>query len=86
MAVAADGFTYACVSTGAGGSSYISGYAGCIAIKSETDITPKVDTYTQISDSYHYSNIIFGNTGMEAGKNTGSGKAIITYYSVKTNV
>ena len=50
-----------------GGSSYVSGYEGCIAIKSVDDITPKVNTYTQISDSYHYSGFIFDNIRMIAG-------------------
>ena len=52
---------------GTGGSSYISGYAGCIAIKSATDRTPKVTTYTNIEDSYHYSGKIFIQAKMLAG-------------------
>ena len=50
-----------------GGSSYVSGYEGCIAIKSADDITPKVSSYSQISDSYHYSGLIFENIRMIAG-------------------
>ena len=71
--------------TGAGGSSYISGHAGCIAINSATDITPKVQTYSQIEDSYHYSGLVFRNTSMTAGKNSGHGKAVITTYFVRSN-
>ena len=79
--------------TGAGGSSYISGYVGCIAIKSATDITPKVTTYSKIEDSYHYSGKIFKQSVMIAGNasmpthdgqgtmtgNSGNGYAKITY-------
>ena len=71
---------------GAGGSSYISGHAGCIAIKSETDITPKVQTYSQISDSYHYSGLVFSNTSMSQGTNNGHGSAKITTYLVRSNI
>ena len=53
--------------TGAGGSSYISGYEGCIAIKSATDRTPKATTYSKIEDSYHYSGKIFTQGIMIAG-------------------
>ena len=42
---------YQCVSNnrgfGGSGSSYISGYVGCIAKKSSTDVTPKVTTYSK---------------------------------------
>ena len=72
--------------TGAGGSSYISGHAGCIAINSATDITPKVQIYSQISDSYHYSGLIFSNTSMTQGGNGGHGKAVITTYLVRSNI
>lgn len=52
---------------GAGGSSYISGLVGSIAIKASDDLTPKLDvnnevcTYptTDIECSYHYSGKIF---------------------------
>ena len=53
-----------------GGSSYISGHTGCVAIKSETDITPKngcVDGTTDNSCSIHYSNYVFTNTVMKSG-------------------
>jgi len=55
---------------GAGGSSYISGHSGAIAITSQTDITPKSgcsNGTTDISCSYHYSNKIFTNPDMKAG-------------------
>ena len=82
--------------TGSGGSSYISGYTGCIAIKSATDITPKVTTYSKIEDSYHYSGKIFGQSIMIAGNasmptydgketmtgNSGNGYAKIIYINV----
>ncbi|MDE5586846.1 MAG: hypothetical protein K2I72_00565, partial [Bacilli bacterium] len=51
---------------GGGGSSFISGYAGCIAINE--DGTPKVETYSQIEDSYHYSGKIFTGTQMIDGR------------------
>ena len=70
---------------GGGGSSYISGHAGCIAINSATDITPKVQTYSQISDSYHYSGLVFRNTSMSQGTNGDHGKAVITTYFVRSN-
>lgn len=71
--------------SGSGGSGYISGHAGCIAINSATDITPKVETYSQLSDSYHYSGLIFKNTSMSSGTNSGEGKANITAYLKKSN-
>ncbi len=49
-----------------GGSSFISGHAGAIAINE--DGTPKVTTYSQIEDSYHYSGKIFTDTVMIDGK------------------
>lgn len=53
---------------GGGGSSYISGHIGCIAITSATDLTPKTQTYSDISDSYHYSGLVFRNTKMIDGR------------------
>ena len=64
-------------SSGAGGSGFVSGHEGCIAINSQSDITPKVQTYTQLSDSYHYSGKIFTNTELTAGA-TETSKAVIT--------
>lgn len=58
------------VDSGAGGSSYISGYNGCIAIKSKDSSEPKTDTYSNIEDSYHYSNLIFENAVILGGKET----------------
>ena len=66
---------------GAGGSSYISGYEGSIAITSATDRTPKCESATDISCSYHYSGKIFNNTTMTPGGTTGNegdGRARIT--------
>lgn len=53
-----------------GGSSFISGYKGCVAIKSQTDITPKDNCTIEsedISCSYHYSGKIFTDGVMIAG-------------------
>lgn len=58
--------------TGSGGSSFISGYAGVNAITSSTDRT---HTYNTL----HYSNKYFIDGEMKAGINTGNGKAKITY-------
>ena len=65
------------------GSSYISGHEGCIAIKSQTDLTPKVSEYKNLEDSIHYSGKYFKNTFMSAGDeggygNSGNGRVIIT--------
>ncbi len=58
--------------TGAGGSSFISGYAGVDAITSSADRTHTANTL-------HYSNKYFINGKMEVGVNEGNGKAKITY-------
>ena len=58
-----------------GGSSFISGHAGCVAITSQDNTTPRNDSNsstcqdgtTDITCSYHYSNIIFKNTIMVDG-------------------
>ena len=58
------------VDSGAGGSSYISCYTGCVAIKSNSDITPKdgcSDGTSDITCSYHYSGKIFTKPTMIAG-------------------
>ena len=78
--------------SGAGGSGYISGHEGCIAINSQSDITPRVQTYTSLEDSYHYSGKVFTSTVMKSGKesmpntsngtetgHSGNGYARITY-------
>ena len=55
---------------GAGGSSFISGHTGCVAITSEKDQTPKNGCITGTSDnncSIHYSNKVFTNTKMIDG-------------------
>ena len=82
--------------SGGGGSSYISGHEGCIAIKSSEDITPVTNAYSQKSDSYHYSGIVFSDTIMYAGNesmpsynstdtigNEGNGHIRITKFSNK---
>lgn len=58
--------------TGAGGSSFISGYAGVNAITSSTD-------RTHTNNTLHYSNKYFINGKMQSGVNEGNGKAKITY-------
>ena len=70
-------------SGGAGGSGYISGHEGCIAINSPDDITPKVQTYTNLSDSYHYSGKVFTNTELQTGA-TETSKAVITPINILT--
>ncbi len=55
---------------GSGGSSYISGHTGCVAITSENDRTPISGCLTGSADincSKHYSSIIFSNTVMIDG-------------------
>ena len=68
-------------SSGAGGSGYISGHEGCIAINSQSDITPRVQIYTSLEDSYHYSGKVFTNTELTAGA-TDTSKATITPLSM----
>ena len=52
---------------GAGGSSYISGHSGCIAITSSESSTPKVTTYSTLTDSHHYSGYVFTQANMING-------------------
>lgn len=56
---------------GGGGSSYISGHTGCVAVKSQTDLSAKSGCTTGTSDnncSIHYSTKKFTNTVMIDGK------------------
>lgn len=61
---------------GSGGSSFISGHNGCVAIKSATDRSPRLGTNnatcddgtTDITCSYHYSGYKFTNTVMIDGQ------------------
>ena len=63
------------VDSGAGGSSYISGYKGAIAITSANDLTPRLDSQGRqcnldsddVTCSYHYSDKKFTNGVMKAG-------------------
>ncbi len=58
------------VGSGGSGSSFISGHNGCVAIKSETDRTPKEgckDGTTDINCSIHYSGYQFKDTIMIDG-------------------
>ena len=83
---AGGGHTSGVVISGAGGSSYISGYLGSVAITSATDTAPRNDTNgnrcadgtEDIVCSYHYSGKVFFNGVMRAGVNEGYGKAVIT--------
>lgn len=57
--------------SGGGGSSYISGHTGCVAITSQSSITPKSGCATGTSDnscSLHYSGKKFTDTVMIDGK------------------
>lgn len=61
-----------------GGSSYISGHTGCVAITSETNLEPRKDSNgnpcedgtTDTVCSIHYSKLKFTNTQMIAGNGT----------------
>lgn len=53
------------IGAGGGGSSYISGHAGCIAVTSSG--TPKIEEYSEISDSVSYTGYKFVNTQMIDG-------------------
>ena len=67
---AGGGYTSWSVDSGAGGSSYISGYLGCVAITSESDVTPKEgcsDDTDDITCSYHYSGLKFTDAVMKSG-------------------
>ena len=58
------------VGSAAGGSSYISGHTGCVAIVSLSSVTPKTGCTTGTSDnscSVHYSGKVFTNTVMIDG-------------------
>ena len=63
---------------GGGGSSYISGYTGAIAVMSQTDISPRTGANgkvcengtTDVTCSYHYSGYVFKDTDMIAGNET----------------
>ena len=83
------GYTSNSVDSGAGGSSYISGYLGSIAIQSASSQSPRSDQAgavctadtTDITCSYHYSGKVFTNTLMLSGKQempskTGTGTTI----------
>ena len=62
---------------GSSGTSYISGYQGCVAISAIDDLTPRLDSnniqctnesaLNDITCSYHYSDKIFSDTIMKAG-------------------
>ena len=81
------GYSDSSVDSGAGGSSFISGHLGSVAIASDAALTPRTDLSgalcsdgtTDITCSYHYSGKIFTNTKMLSGidiipSKTGSGE------------
>ncbi|MBO5530694.1 MAG: hypothetical protein J5970_04775 [Bacilli bacterium] len=56
--------------SGSGGSGYVSGHLGSVAIESQNDTSPKTgcqDGTLNIECSYHYSGKVFDNTEMVAG-------------------
>ena len=69
------GHTSCVVDSAPGGSSFISGYTGAVAIKSETDTSPRLSNKGEVCAtgddieecSYHYSGFIFNNAEMLAG-------------------
>ena len=57
-----------CPSAGAGGSSFISGHTGCNASSATSTST----SITHVGHPNHYSGLIFTNTSMTAGANSGN--------------
>lgn len=75
--------------SGAGGSSFISGHVGCVAIASQNSLEPRNDlsgnkcteNTTDITCSYHYSNFKFISTNIISGNQsmpTHDGKSTMT--------
>ena len=83
---------------GAGGSSYISGHVGTVALNSASNNDPKSGCTigsTKIECSYHYSGKVFSNTKMVAGdspllpssgRTEGHGFATITYNQASSRI
>lgn len=63
-----------CMSAGAGGSSFISGYSGCDAVSDSSTSGNIIHT----GQPNHYSGLFFTNTSMTAGSNYGHGQVRIT--------
>ena len=63
--------------SGAGGSSYISGYSGCNSIKESSTESNIIHT----GSAYHYSGYYFTEGSMDKNETIGNGKAIITLVS-----
>ncbi len=61
-----------CIYGAGGGSSYISGYAGSNSVTSAS-------SSTHTNQTNHYSGLYFINTDMQAGVNSGNGRAHISY-------
>ena len=80
--------------TASGGSSFISGYKGAVAITSEDNRTPRNNSNGErctdenakndITCSYHYSGRVFTSGVMAAGERSGNGYAKVTYIGLKT--
>ena len=75
------GYTGGSVDSGAGGSSYISGHEGAVAVKSATDTSPRLASdgstvctavlaETDEKCSEHYSEFVFHNTAVQRGDET----------------
>uniref|UniRef100_UPI00203E205D glycine-rich protein n=1 Tax=Odoribacter lunatus TaxID=2941335 RepID=UPI00203E205D len=62
------------VGSGAGGSSFISGHTGCNAI----DVASTATNIIHTGQPKHYSGLVFINTSMTAGVNSGHGQIRIT--------
>ena len=77
----------ACASGSGGGSSYISGYTGCVAVAGAGNTSPKsgcTTGTTNVACSYHYSGLKFSYTNMIAGNAsmpTPAGTAVETGHS-----
>ena len=61
----------------AGGSSFISGYLGCVAVNSNGQ--PKCGSGNSVACATHFSGKVFTNTTMSRGVKSGNGKANITF-------
>ena len=70
------------VSSGSGGSSYISGYEGCSSIEKESTPTNIIHN----GSAYHYSGYYFTDPVMSDGINSGDGSARIEYISENNTI
>ena len=72
------GVNHKIIASGAGGSSFVSGCSGCVAIAKNSTSD---ETITFLNSSIHYSELFFYNIDMKSGANnkSGPGYAKITY-------